>query len=186
MLYQLGNRKPVIEGAHFIAESADIIGSVILKENASIWFNCTIRGDNHTITIGENSNVQDGSVLHTDPGFELTLGQGVTVGHNAMVHGCTVGDFTLIGINSVILNGAKIGSHCLIGANTFIPEGMEIPDGSMVVGSPAVIKKLLTEQQKKMLELGAYHYVQNGQRYQKDLVALTVEDVIKTDQPESE
>jgi len=176
MLYQLGKRKPVIEGAHFIADNASIIGSVILKENASIWFNCTIRGDNDVITIGENSNVQDGAVLHTDPGFKLTLGRGVTVGHNAMVHGCEVGDFTLIGINAVVLNGAKIGKHCLIGANTFIPEKMVIPDGSMVVGSPAVIKRQLSEQQQKMLELGAYHYVQNGQRYQKKLTAVTVEE----------
>lgn len=178
MLYQLGKRKPLIEGAHFIADNASIIGSVVLKENASIWFNCVIRGDNDVITIGKDSNVQDGAVLHTDPGFKLTLGQGVTIGHNAMVHGCSVDDFTLIGINTVVLNGAKIGKHCLIGANTFIPEGMEIPDGSLVVGSPAVIKKQLNEQQKKMLELGAYHYVQNGQRYHKELKAITIEDAL--------
>lgn len=180
MLYQLGKRKPIIEGAHFIADNASIIGSVILKENASIWFNCTIRGDNDVITIGENSNVQDGAVLHTDPGYKLTLGKGVTVGHNAMVHGCEVGDFTLIGINAVVLNGAKIGQYCLIGANTFIPEGMVIPDGSMVVGSPAVIKKTLSEQQKKLLELGAYHYVQNSQKFQKELIPLSVEQVMKS------
>jgi carbonic anhydrase/acetyltransferase-like protein (isoleucine patch superfamily) len=179
MLYQLGKRKPIIEGAHFIADNASIIGSVILEENVSIWFNCTIRGDNDIITIGENSNVQDGAVLHTDPGYKLTLGKGVTVGHNAMVHGCEVGDFTLIGINAVVLNGAKIGSHCLIGANAFIPEGMVIPDGSMVVGSPAVIKKQLSDQHKKMLELGAYHYVQNGQRFQKELTPIRVEDAMK-------
>lgn len=179
MLYQLGDRKPVIEGAHFIADSASIIGSVILKENASVWFNCTIRGDNDVITIGENSNVQDGAVLHTDPGFKLTLGKGVTVGHNAMVHGCEVGDFTLIGINAVVLNGAKIGSHCLIGANAFIPEGMVIPDGSMVVGSPAVIKKQLSDQHKKMLELGAAHYVHNGQRYKKELAEITIADAMQ-------
>jgi carbonic anhydrase/acetyltransferase-like protein (isoleucine patch superfamily) len=176
MLYQLGKRKHVIEGAHFIADSASIIGSVILKENASIWFNCVIRGDNDVITIGENSNVQDGAVLHTDPGFKLTLGKGVTIGHNAMVHGCEVGDFSLIGINAVVLNGAKIGKFCLIGANTFIPEKMEIPDGSLVVGSPAVIKRQLSEQQQKMLELGAHHYVQNGQRYAKELTPIKIED----------
>ena len=179
MLYQLGDRKPKIEGAHFIADSASIIGSVVLKENASVWFNCTIRGDNDVITIGENSNVQDGAVLHTDPGYKLTLGKGVTIGHNAMVHGCKVGDYTLIGINAVVLNGAKIGSHCLIGANTFIPEGMVIPDGSMVVGSPAVIKKQLSEQHKKMLELGAAHYVHNGQRYNKELAEITLADAMQ-------
>jgi carbonic anhydrase/acetyltransferase-like protein (isoleucine patch superfamily) len=178
MLYQLGKRKPIIEGAHFIADNASIIGSVVLKENASVWFNCVIRGDNDVITIGEDSNVQDGAVLHTDPGFKLTLGKGVTVGHNAMVHGCEVGDFTLIGINAVVLNGAKIGKHCLIGANTFIPEKMEIPDGSLVVGSPAVIKRQLSEQQQKMLELGAYHYVQNGQRYSKELMPMTIADAL--------
>ncbi|NRA23940.1 MAG: gamma carbonic anhydrase family protein [Oleispira sp.] len=178
MLYQLGERKPIIEGAHFIADNASIIGSVILKENASIWFNCVIRGDNDVITIGENSNVQDGAVLHTDPGYELTLGQGVTIGHNAMVHGCNIDDFTLIGINAVVLNGVKIGKHCLIGANTFIPEGMVIPDGSMVVGSPGVIKKQLSQQQKKMLELGAYHYVQNSQHYKKELTILSIDDVL--------
>ena len=178
MIYQLGDRKPVIEGAHFIADSASLIGSVVLKNNASIWFNAVIRADNDVITIGENSNVQDGAVLHTDPGFKLTLGQGVTVGHNAMVHGCDVGDFTLIGINAVVLNGAKIGKHCLIGANAFIPENMEIPDGSLVVGSPAVVKRQLNDMQKRMLEAGAYHYVQNSQRYNDQLHAITIDDVL--------
>jgi len=177
MIYKLGKRIPVIEGEHFIADSASLIGSVVVKDNASVWFNAVIRGDNDVITLGEDSNVQDGAVLHTDPGFKLTLGKGVTVGHNAMVHGCEVGDYSLIGINAVVLNGAKIGKHCLIGANAFIPEKMEIPDGSLVVGSPAVIKRELNDMQKKMLEVGAHHYVQNGKRYNEELVAMTAEEV---------
>lgn len=178
MIYKLGKRVPVIEGEHFIADTASLIGSVVVKENASVWFNAVIRGDNDVIILGEDSNVQDGAVLHTDPGFKLTLGKGVTVGHNAMVHGCEVGDYSLIGINAVVLNGAKIGKHCLIGANTLIPEKMEIPDGSLVVGSPAVIKRELNDMQKKMLEVGAHHYVQNGKRYNEELTLVSAEDVL--------
>jgi len=178
MIYKLGKRVPLIEGKHFIADSASIIGSVVMKENASVWFNAVIRGDNDVITLGEGSNVQDGAILHTDPGFKLTLGKGVTVGHNAMVHGCDVGDYSLIGINAVVLNGAKIGKHCLIGANTLIPEKMEIPDGSLVVGSPAVIKRELNDMQKKMLEVGAHHYVQNSERYNEELIPVSAEDVL--------
>src|SRR5690606_11433037 len=120
--------------------------------NASVWFGVVMRGDNDPIIIGEDSNVQDGSVLHTDAGFPLEVGRGVTIGHKAMLHGCTVGDYSLIGINAVILNGAKIGKYCLIGANSLIPERMEIPDGSLVVGSPGRIKRQLTDAEKKMLE----------------------------------
>mgnify|MGYP002040718776 FL=1 len=128
-----------------------------------------LRGDNELIHIGENSNVQDGAVLHTDPGSPLTLGTGVTVGHNAMLHGCTVGDYSLVGINAVVLNGARIGKHCIIGANALIAEGKEIPDGSLVVGSPGKVVRELTEAQKKMLEAGAAHYVQNAKRYAAEL-----------------
>lgn len=170
MFYELDNRKPELDGeGQYVAENATVIGSVRLMEKASVWFNVVIRGDNDLITIGPESNVQDGSVLHTDPGIPLTLGRGVTVGHKAMLHGCDVGDYSLIGINAVILNGAKIGKHCLIGANTLIPEGMEIPDGSMVVGSPGKIKRELNDDQKKMLEMSAQHYVQNGARYLENL-----------------
>lgn len=166
MYYALGDRKPELQGdGHFVAHNASVIGSVRLLERASVWFNVVIRGDNEWITIGPESNVQDGSVLHTDPGIPLILGRGVTVGHKAMLHGCKIGDYSLVGINAVILNGAKIGKHCLIGANTLIPEGMEVPDGSMVVGSPGKIKRELNENQKKMLELSAAHYVQNAERY---------------------
>ena len=128
-----------------------------------------LRGDNELILIGEHSNVQDGAVMHTDMGYPLTLGKGVTVGHNAMLHGCTVGDYSLVGIGAVVLNGAKIGKHCIIGANTLIGEGKEIPDGSLVVGSPGKVVRELNEQQKKMLEASAAHYVHNAKRYQRDL-----------------
>lgn len=166
MFYSLGDRRPELQGeGQYVADNATVIGSVRLMDKASVWFNVVIRGDNDLITIGPESNVQDGSVLHTDPGIPLTLGRGVTVGHKAMLHGCDIGDYSLIGINAVILNGAKIGKHCLIGANTLIPEGMEIPDGSMVVGSPGKIKRELNDNQKKMLELSALHYVQNAERY---------------------
>ncbi len=166
MFYELDTRIPELSGeGQFVADNASVIGSVRLMEKSSVWFNVVIRGDNELITIGPESNVQDGSVLHTDPGIPLTLGRGVTVGHKAMLHGCDIGDYSLIGINAVVLNGAKIGKHCLIGANTLIPEGMEIPDGSMVVGSPGKIKRELNDSQKKMLEMSAQHYVQNGARY---------------------
>lgn len=169
MIYQLGNKKVKRHGESFIAPNATIIGDVELGNNSSIWFNVVLRGDSDKITIGEESNVQDGSVLHCDPGYPLTLGKGVTIGHKAMVHGCTVGDYSLIGINAVILNGAKIGKHCLIGANALVPENMEIPDGSLVVGSPAKIKRQLSEQQQIGLEKSAAHYVKNGQRYLAEL-----------------
>ncbi|WP_148862389.1 gamma carbonic anhydrase family protein [Marinobacter fonticola] len=173
MKYGLGDLKPTLEGeGHYIAHNATVIGSVLLQEKASIWFNVVIRGDNDLITIGPETNVQDGSVLHTDSGIRLTLGRGVTVGHKAMLHGCEIGDYSLIGINAVVLNGAKIGKHCLIGANALIPEGMVIPDGSLVVGSPGKVKRELGDNQRKMLELSAAHYVQNAQRYLKELEAL--------------
>ncbi|SDX71002.1 gamma carbonic anhydrase family protein [Marinobacter mobilis] len=166
MLYELPDRSPEFRGeGQFVADNATVIGSVVLEAHSSVWFNVVIRGDNDLITIGPESNVQDGSVLHTDSGVRLTLGRGVTVGHKAMLHGCDVGDYSLIGINAVVLNGAKIGKHCLIGANTLIPEGMVIPDGSLVIGSPGKVKKELSDGQKKMLELSAGHYVENAARY---------------------
>lgn len=177
MIYQLQGRSVVFNGdGHFVAPNATIIGSVCLEARSSIWFNVVIRGDNDLITIGEDSNVQDGAVLHTDSGVRLTLGKGVTVGHMAMLHGCEVGDYSLIGINAVVLNKARIGRHCLIGANTLIPEGMDVPDGSMVVGSPGRIRKILSEQQKQMLELSAAHYVDNGVRYREHLEAQFAEE----------
>ncbi len=170
MIYRLGDRVVKLEGGgHFIASNATLVGSVILGDKASVWFNVVIRADNDTISIGPKCNVQDGSVLHTDASFKLELGEGVTVGHQAMLHGCVVGDYSLIGINSVVLNGAKIGRHCLIGANTLIPEGMEVPDGCLVVGSPGKVKRQLTEVEKKVLEASAAHYVNNAERYNKQM-----------------
>ncbi|MFK7863309.1 MAG: gamma carbonic anhydrase family protein [Pseudohongiellaceae bacterium] len=170
MIYSLGDKKVEIRGSdYFVAENATVLGQVALENNASVWFNAVIRGDNELITVGENSNVQDGSVLHTDPGVPLTIGKNVTIGHMVMLHGCTIGDNTLIGINSVILNGAKIGRNCLIGANSLIPEGKEIPDGSLVMGSPGkVIKELSAEQQTALL-LSAQVYVENFKRFKAEL-----------------
>ena len=152
-----------------MAPNAGLVGKVKLEAGASVWFNTVLRGDNELIHIGENSNVQDGTVMHTDMGYPLSIGKGVTIGHNVMLHGCTVGDYSLIGINAVVLNGAKIGKNCLIGANALIPEGKVIPDGSLVMGSPGKVVRELTEQQIKMLEASAAHYVHNAQRYARDL-----------------
>ena len=169
MKYRLGTSCVEVHTDSWVAPNATLVGKVKLEAGASVWFNAVLRGDNELILIGENSNVQDGTVMHTDMGFPLTLGKGVTVGHNAMLHGCTVGDYSLIGINAVILNGAKIGKNCIIGANSLIGEGKEIPDGSLVMGSPGKVVRELTDGQKKMLEASAAHYVHNAQRYARDL-----------------
>ena len=151
MKYSFGDRNVVCKGDYWIAPNAIVIGSVVLENNASVWFNCIVRGDNDIITIGENSQLQDGCVVHADTGFPLTLGKNVSVGHMAMLHGCTVGDGSLIGIKSVILNGAVIGRNCLIGANTLIAEGKEIPDGSLVMGSPGKVVRQLSEAEIKRI-----------------------------------
>ena len=169
MKYRLGDLRVETHPQSWIAPNATVIGRVRLQAGASVWFNAVLRGDNELIDIGENSNVQDGTVMHTDMGSPLTIGKGVTIGHNAMLHGCSVDDFSLIGINAVILNGAKIGKHCIIGANSLIGEGKEIPDGSLVMGSPGKVVRELTEAQKRMLEASAAHYVHNAQRYARDL-----------------
>lgn len=170
MKYSLKDKAPVELGKpSFIAPNACLIGDVEIHEGASVWFNVVIRADNDKVTLGPNSNVQDGAVLHIDPGFPLSIGKGVTVGHKAMLHGCSIGEYSLIGINAVVLNGAKIGKYCLIGANALVPENMEIPDGSLVVGSPAKIKRVLSEAQMQMLEFSASHYVANGQRYSEHM-----------------
>jgi carbonic anhydrase/acetyltransferase-like protein (isoleucine patch superfamily) len=171
--YSLGEWRVDDRGASFIAANATVVGRVRIEKDASIWFNVVIRGDADNIVIGEGSNVQDGAVLHTDPGFELTLGKQVTVGHKAMLHGCQVGDGSLVGINAVVLNGAKIGRGCLIGANALVPENMEVPDGSLVVGSPAKIKRTLSEEQQQGLLLQAQHYVNNGRRFANELKEQT-------------
>lgn len=172
MIYSLGELSVSQHDTVFVAPGAHVIGNVELQENSSVWFNAVIRGDCDKITVGSNSNIQDGSVLHTDEGVPLTIGEGVTVGHMVMLHGCTIGDYSLIGINAVVLNGAKIGKHCVIGANALITEGMEIPDGSLVVGSPGKVIKSLSDKQRAQLELSAAHYVQNAQRFKTQLKAV--------------
>lgn len=153
----------------WIAPNATLIGDVHLGINASVWWNVVIRADNERITIGEGSNVQDGSVLHADPGFPLTVGKQVTIGHMAMLHGCRIGDGSMVGIGSVILNGASIGDNCLIGAGCLITEGKEIPDRSVVMGSPGKVVRQLSEQEVANLKSNSDHYVINWQRYQKTL-----------------
>ncbi len=170
MLYQLDDKQVQLPEDYFVAESAAVIGNVSLGKDVSIWFNVVIRGDSELIVIAEDCNIQDGAVLHTDPGYPMALGKGVTVGHKAMLHGCKVGDYSLVGINAVVLNGAKIGSHCVIGANALVTENMEIPDGSLVIGSPAKIKRYLSLEQQQALELQAQHYVQNGRRFKQGLI----------------
>lgn len=169
MIYSLGDDKVTLAEGVFVAPGSHVIGKVVMKANSSVWFNTVVRGDCDLITIGEDSNIQDGSVLHTDFGIPLVIGKGVTVGHKVMLHGCEVGDYSLIGINSVVLNGAKIGKYCVIGANSLITENMQIPDGSLVMGSPAKVIKSIPEKQQKMLEQSAAHYVQNAQRFLQHL-----------------
>src|SRR5215216_4622389 len=150
MKYSLGDRRVICKGDYWIADNAIVVGSVVLENNASVWFNCVVRGDNDVITIGENSQLQDGCVVHVDPGHPLTLGRNVSVGHMTMLHGCTVGDGTLIGIKSVVLNGATIGRNCVIGANTLITEGKTIPDGSLVLGSPGKVVRALSDDEIRL------------------------------------
>lgn len=170
-VYNLGDVGPELPNPdeYWIAPTAAVMGRVILKKNASIWWGATIRGDNDPIIIGENSNVQDGSVLHTDTGSPLTIGANVTVGHLVMLHGCTIGDNSLVGIGSIILNGAKIGKNCLIGANCLITEGKEIPDNSLVMGAPGKVVRELSEAQAATMAMGAMHYVHNWKRYRAEL-----------------
>ena len=168
-IYALDGVHPEMEGEHWIAPSAQVMGRVVLKKNASVWFGAVLRGDNDPITIGENTNIQDGSVLHTDMGQPLTIGANCTIGHMVMLHGCTIGENTLIGIGSVILNGAKIGKNCLIGARSLITEGKEIPDNSMVMGAPAKVVREMSPQQVQGITASALHYVENWKRYRGGL-----------------
>ena len=170
-IYALGDLTPVFPetGNYWVAPDAQVMGNIVLKENASVWFGAVLRGDNDPIVIGENSNVQDGAVLHTDIGCPLTLGANVTVGHQAMLHGCTVGDNSLIGIGATVLNGAKIGRNCLIGAHALVGEGKEIPDNSMVLGMPGKVVRELGEDNEKMMLLSANIYVENWKRFKETL-----------------
>lgn len=171
-LYSLTDRQPVIGNNAWVVPNATIIGDVRLAENASIWWNAVLRGDNDPIRIGENSNIQDGSVLHTDEGVSLNVGRNVTVGHLVMLHGCSIGDGSLIGIKSVILNHAVIGENCLIGANSLIPEGRVIPSRSLVMGSPGKVVRELTDEEVARLLYSAQHYVANARRYREQLAML--------------
>lgn len=169
MIYSLGDKK-VSRGQNvFVAPGAHVIGSVELGDNSSVWFNAVVRADCDKIVIGKDTNIQDGSVLHTDENVPLIIGTGVTVGHKVMLHGCEIDDYSLIGINAVVLNGAKIGKHCIIGANSLVTENMQIPDGSLVMGSPAKVIKPVDEQHKKLLESSAEHYAHSGLDYIKNL-----------------
>jgi carbonic anhydrase/acetyltransferase-like protein (isoleucine patch superfamily) len=168
-IFELDGIAPQIGQGAWVAESAEVIGKVELHEDANVWPKVVIRGDNDLIQIGLGSNVQDASVLHTDPGYPLIIGKNVTVGHQVMLHGCQIGDGSLIGIGAVILNGAKIGKHCLVGAGALVTEGKEFPDGSMIIGSPAkAVKELSPEQIAGIGEI-AGRYVKNAQRYIKTL-----------------
>ena len=173
-LFDLGGRSPRLPEAdeYWIAPGAVVLGDVELKPGASVWFGAVVRGDNDPIVIGADSNIQDGSILHTDVGSPLTIGAGVTVGHKAMLHGCEIGDNSLIGIGAVILNGARIGKNCLIGANCLSTEGKEIPDNSLVMGAPGKVVRELTPEQATMMAMGAAHYVENWKRYRRELREL--------------
>lgn len=171
-IYALGDDRPSIDASAFVADSASVIGKVAIKAQSSVWFGATLRGDNEPITIGEGSNVQEAAVLHTDPGSPLTVGDNVTIGHQAMLHGCTVGDGSLIGIQAVVLNDAVIGKNCLIGACALVISGMKIPDRSMVLGSPAKIIRELTDDEIAGMHRGIASYVPRASRFRKELKRL--------------
>ena len=166
-VFALGDHVPKTppEGEYWVAPGAVVIGRVELKQNASVWYNCVLRGDSESIVVGENSNIQDGSVIHADPGFPTVIGESVTVGHMVMLHGCTVGDGSLIGIGAVVLNGARIGRGCLIGARSLITEGQVIPDYSLVMGAPGRVVRALTPEQQARMQGGAARYVENWRRH---------------------
>ena len=179
MLWQLDDRRVQVESDdHFVADNAMVMGSVVLKKGVSVWFGAVIRGDQEPIVVGEFSNVQDGAVLHTDVGCPLVIGSWVTVGHGVMLHGCEIGDYSLIGINAVVLSGARIGRNCLIGANALITEGKEIPDNSLVMGSPGKVIRELTSEEIAGLKTSAQHYVDNGRWFKTSLQTQHEADVI--------
>lgn len=171
-IYQLDDRKPQVSPTAWVADDAQVIGLVELAENSSVWFGAVLRGDNEPLRIGSGSNVQDGAVIHSDMGFPVVIGSGVTIGHQACLHGCTVGDGSLIGIQAIVLNGAKIGKNCLVGAGALVTEGKEYPDGSLIVGAPAKVIRLLTSEQLDGLKRNADHYVENARRYRNGLRRL--------------
>lgn len=168
-IYELDNLKPTITETTWVADSAEVIGNVHFGENTSVWFGAIIRADNERMLIGAGSNVQEAAVLHSDPGKPLIVGEGVTVGHKAMLHGCTIGDGSLIGIGAIILNGAKIGKNCLVGAGALVTEGKEFPDGTLIVGSPAVAKREMSSEAIASVNGAAHHYVRNAKRFRGGL-----------------
>ncbi|NCT99334.1 MAG: gamma carbonic anhydrase family protein [Comamonadaceae bacterium] len=168
-LYELDGVAPTMADSAWVADSAQVMGNVHLHEDSSVWFGAVLRGDTETITVGQGSNVQDGTVMHADYGFPLVVGERVTIGHQVMLHGCTIGDESLIGIGATVLNGARIGKNCLVGARALVTEGKEFPDGSMILGSPAKVVRQLTPEQIEGLRRSAAHYIENAQRYRKGL-----------------
>ena len=172
-IYQLDDLQPRLHETAWVADSAQVMGNVELAADTSIWFGVVLRGDTEVIRIGKGSNIQDNSVLHADVGCPLHIGENVTVGHQVMLHGCTVGDGSLIGIQAVVLNGAKIGKNCLVGAGALVTEGKEFPDGSMILGSPAKVVRQLTPEQIAGLERSAAHYVENALRFKAGLKKIT-------------
>ena len=172
-LFAIGERRPELRGEHhFIAHDATLVGSIVLEDNVNVWFQTVIRADNDQVTIGEGCNIQDGSVLHVDPGFPMTLGCRVSIGHKVMLHGCTIGEGSLVGINSVVMNGARIGRSTLIGANTLIAEGKEIPDGVLVLGSPGKVVRELRQEEKDFLLKIAQGYIDRSRLYRQNLKPL--------------
>lgn len=171
--YALGDLAPTIDPSAWVADSAQVIGNVSLAQDVSIWFGTILRGDTEHMQIGRGTNIQDGSVLHADNGMPLTVGADVTVGHKVMLHGCTIGDGSLIGIGAIVLNGARIGKHCLVGAGALVTEGKEFPDGSMILGAPAKVVKQLTPEQIEGLRRGARDYVGNARRFKSTLAKIS-------------
>ncbi len=168
-IYELGGVAPRLDASAWVADSAQVIGNVTLAADTSVWFGVVVRGDTDHIAIGRGTNVQDGSVLHADAGVPLNVGQNVTIGHKVMLHGCTIGDESLIGIGAIVLNGAKIGKNCLVGAGALVTEGKEFPDGSMIIGSPAKAVRQLSPEQIEGLRRSARHYIENARHFQAGL-----------------
>ena len=175
-IFRLGAARPQIAADAYVAPGACVVGQVRLEAQASIWFGAVLRGDNEPIAIGARSNVQDGAVLHTDPGFPLTLGTAVSVGHQAMLHGCTVGDGTLVGIQAVVMNGSVIGRDCLVGAGALVTEGKSFPDRSLIIGAPAKAVRTLSDSEVAWLQRSAAVYAERGARYARELKEMERED----------
>ena len=171
-VYEVDGKTPQVDSTAWIADSAQVMGHVTLGPDASVWFGCVLRGDTESMTIGEGSNIQDLTVMHADHGLPLTIGEHVTVGHKVMLHGCTIGDESLIGIGAIVLNGARIGKNCLVGAGSLVTEGKEFPDGSMIMGTPAKVVRELTPQQIEGLRLSAQHYIDNARMFRATLKKL--------------